>query len=507
MWLLLALAIAMLFGLAGLTSVALAVEATPVSLEGTSVASEVTPVAGEVTSVTGGAPSEGLGEKLSRATLVAERAAERAVLGAQRADQRATRRAQRKAERETRREARRKSNEALRQRLKEKEGDKVTITCSEVVINYRQFNAVPGNPNLVFEWLEVKNPPESISKEPIRFPANEPIKFVFEGATGTDVEHIAFPVGHYLVDVHSKWDTNGRRGNFDIHGNVTCAPKPAFTVAKLQAIAGSGKPLTSETLTGAVGQVIDYQVTSTNTGNTPLTFTTFSDHICDPGTIVGGSLVPVEPMGTLTYTCTHKITAADQKAGAVVNVATVTASPEQNEGGTFSHESNAVVVAPVTEAKTEKGEEKPEQKTGGGTKTETPLTGTLGSSTGAAGSTTPPTGAKGGVLGFTSATVPALKGPQGCVRGTFVASLRANGVSVAIFYLDGHRIARLTSRNAHRGLLSVRINPAGLHIGVHHLLAQITMKQSSPSAKAARAARRLTVIRCASSVLTPKFTG
>ena len=502
----------MLLGLAGLTSVALAGEATTVAGEATPVAGEATPVAGEVTAVAGGAPSGGLGEKLGRATLVAERAAERAVVAAQRANQRAnqraTRRAQRKAERETRREARRKSNEALRQKLKEKEGDKVTITCTEAVVNYRQFNAVAGKPNLVFEWIEVKNPPESISKEPIRFPANEPIKFFFEGASGTDVEHIAFPVGHYLVDIHSKWDTNGRKGNFDIHGNVTCKPSPAFTVGKLQTIAGSGKPLTSETLTGVVGQVIDYQVTATNTGNTPLTFTNFSDHICDPGTIVGGSLVPVEPLGTLTYTCTHKITTADQRAGAVVNVATVTASPEQNEGGTFSHESNAVVVAPVAEAKPEeKPEENTGQKTGGGTKTEPPPASTLGSSGGAAGSATTPTGAKGGVLGFTSATVPALKGPQGCVRGTFVASLRANGVSSAIFYLDGRRIARLTSRNAHRGLLSVRINPAGLHIGVHHLLAQITMKQSSPSAKAARAARRLTVIRCASSVLTPKFTG
>jgi len=43
-------------------------------------------------------------------------------------------------------------------------------------------------------------------------------------------------------------------------------------------------------------------------------------------------------------------------------------------------------------------------------------------------------------------------------------TLAASGVSSVTFYLDGHRLVHLTSRNAHRGLLSVRINPSKLRI-------------------------------------------
>ena len=65
--------------------------------------------------------------------------------------------------------------------------------------------------------IEVKNPPESISKEPIIFPA---LEYKFEGTDATQVVQIPFPVGHYLIDVHAKWNTNGHKGNFDTHGNV-----------------------------------------------------------------------------------------------------------------------------------------------------------------------------------------------------------------------------------------------------------------------------------------------
>lgn len=497
--------------------------------------------------IAGEAGSEGLGEQIDAATRAAERTAEQAARSAQRAGaqevratqkvgkqearatqkagrqeaatQQANRKQKRQAEKrarlEARREASRKRHEAIPQARKEKEGNKVAIGCTNVTTEYRQFNAVAGKPNEVEEWIAVKNSPESISKEPIK------VIVTFEGAAATSVVNIPFPVGHYLVDVHAKWNTNGRRGNFDIHGNVTCAPKPAFTVTKLQSIEGSGKPLTSETLSGTIGQVVDYQITATNAGNTPLTFTTFLDKECNAGTIHGGSQTPVEPLETVTYTCRHTITAADEKAGAIVNVAKITASPEQNEGAAITHESNAVVVAPIAaqqEAKKEepKNEEpkKEEPKTEELKKEEpkheeSPLSSPAPgpSSTGAPAATPTATIAKGGVLGFTSASVPSLKGPQGCVRGDFTASIRATGVSGVTFYLDGRRIARLTYRNAHRGLLSVRINPASLRVGVHRLLAQITMKQSSPSAQAARAARRLTVIRCGSSVITPKFTG
>ena len=289
-------------------------------------------------------------------------------------------------------------------------------------------------------------------------------------------------------------------------GTSPADPTPAYAIQKLQSIAGSGQSPTTEPLTGKVGQVVDYQVTVANTGNTPLTFSNFKDARCDPGTIAGGSLSPIEPSETLVFTCTHTLTAADQTAGFYMNVASVTATPEQDEGGAITRESNAVVVTPVgpeEKAKEEKPEEKPEKKNRR-RKPNSPLRNPKFSGRPAA---TGSTSSKGGVLGFTSATIPSLKGPQGCVRGAFVASIRANGVSSVIFYLDGHRIGRLTYKNAHKGLLSIRINPAKLKVGAHHLLAKITMKQSSASVKAARASRQLTVIRCKPASLTPHFTG
>src|SRR5436305_348717 len=85
----------------------------------------------------------------------------------------------------------------------------------------------------------------------------------------TRVIALAAPVGRATVDLRSKWDTNGRKGGFDIHQTVLCEPKPAFTIEKLQSLGG---PFTTETLSGAVGQTILYQMVVTNTGNTPLTF-------------------------------------------------------------------------------------------------------------------------------------------------------------------------------------------------------------------------------------------
>ena len=457
--------------------------------------------------------TEGVAAQIQRASRAAERAAQRAERAAQRAAANLAAKQQRTAERLARRDARQRSREAIRLASKEKNHNVVTIDCAKITVAYNMFPSVAASPNHVIEWITIKNPPESISREPIVFP---PILYSFAGSSGTEVVQIPFPVGHYLVDVHAKWDTNGYKGNFDIHGNVTCGPAPAFTISKLQSIGAGGQPPTSEPLSGKVGQIVDYAVTVTNTGNTPLTFTNFVDPHCDPGTIRGGSLAPIEPLETLTYTCTHTLTGADAAAGLYTNVASVSASPELYEGFPITHESNTVLVTPVSEAKQEekteeepeakpeeKHEEQPEARPVPKGEVTTPKSEVLGTTTTLA--PTPP--AQSGVLGFSSATVPALKGPHGCARHAFLASIRAKGVSTVIFYLDGHRIARLTYRNARHGLLSVRIRPGKLRVGVHHLRAQITMKRSSPSAKAARAARQLTVIRCKSSVITPRFTG
>jgi hypothetical protein len=450
-----------------------------------------------------GLASEGVGAKVEAATRAATRAAERESV-----------RMQREATRAARRAAKRQAREAVRLALKEKEGNAVKIDCTKVTVEYHGFPAIAGSPNDVVEWIAIKNPPESLATGPVVFP---PIAFAFEGANGTSVVPIAFPVGHYVIDVHAKWSTNGAHGNFDIHGNVTCGPAPAFTIHKLQTIDGSGQPPTEAPLGGQVGQTVDYEIVLTNTGNTPLTFGALTDPRCDPKTISGGSAAPVEPLGTVIFTCTHTLTAADETAGSYTNVASVTATPEESEGARKTQESNPVVVTPVSAPpKKEEPKEEPKVEPKGETKgEETPNTPTTTTTT----TTNPPAGGvlgstpvtkapeKSGVLGFASATVPTLRGPQGCVRGAFTASIKSVGVSSVVYYLDGRKIRTLTAASSRKGLLSVRIDATRLHVGVHHVLARITMKKASASAKAAKAARSLTVIRCKSAVVTPHFAG
>lgn len=433
-----------------------------------------------------GQASEGIEAEVQAATREAAKAAEKENL-----------RMQREAAQNARRQARRDARAPIRLARKERENGVVSMSCSAVTVSFRNFPSVPGN--TVVEYLRIRGS---------NFP---PIVYKFDGSASTQTIPIVGPVGHYLVDVHARWRTNGISGNFDIPGNVTCGPEPAFTIQKLQAIAGSGQPLTAGILSGQVGQTVDYQIQVTNTGNTPLTFGKFEDPHCDPGSIAGSSgESSIEPLGVVTYMCTHTLKPLDQEAGSFTNTATITGTPEVEEGPAVAHESNTVEVTPITtpkpEEKTtdkepEKTPETPKTPTTTTTTTTTPKSGVAGTTT-----TVTPT-PKSGVLGFSSATVPALKGPQGCVRGAFTASIRSAGVSSVTFYLDGHKLKTLTSKSSHKGLISVRIDPSKLKVGAHHVMAKITMRKSSSTAKAAHATRSLTVIRCHAAVVTPYFTG
>ncbi len=419
---------------------------------------------------------------------------------------RQARRNQMAAERETRRRAR----EAEHQARVEARGIKglahktdanaeVEINCTSITVHYHDFPVVPGSPNVVNQYVVIRR----LSPPPIRIPF--PAKtFTFEGSGATSVIPIAAPVGSTTVDIRSSWNTNGLRGGFDIHEAVRCGPLAAFAIEKLQSLGG---PFTSETLTGALGQTILYEMIVANTGNTPLTFSNFTDAVCDAGTIAGIPITPVEPMGAFTIVCAHKITAADVAGDEVVNVAGITGTPEEGEGEPIKHESNRVVVTPTGEDEEPKKEEpkNEEPKTPPPTTPTTiptPKSGVLGTSGASSTSTS-----KSGVLGFASATVPSLRGPQGCVRSAFTAGVKSAGVSSVIFYLDGRHLKRLTSHNAHKGLISIKIDVSKLKVGPHRVKATITMKPASSGAKAAKASRGLTVVRCHSAVITPHFTG
>ncbi|HEY4812453.1 MAG TPA: hypothetical protein VIH71_15490 [Solirubrobacteraceae bacterium] len=268
-------------------------------------------------------------------------------------------------------------------------------------------------------------------------------------------------------------------------------PAPAFALEKLQQLAGAGGSYTSAQLSGAVGQTVDYEIIVKNDGNVPLTFSSFSDPQCDPGTIAGGpeggAALPVG--ASTTYTCTHVLSAADGSAGSYTNTVTLTGDPPGGEGSPITSTSNTVVVAVSPTAN-------------GNTLSSTSSAG----ATGVLSSTSTQAPSKSGVLAFSSATLPKLTGPQGCVRHDFRVSLKSAGVASVTFYLDGHKLRTITSKNAHKGLLTLLINPDKLKVGPHKLKALITMKHTG-STTAKQGTRTVRILRCGSAALTPKFTG
>jgi hypothetical protein len=266
-------------------------------------------------------------------------------------------------------------------------------------------------------------------------------------------------------------------------------PAPAFTIEKLQRIGGEGS-FTTSTLNGNVGQTVEYEIRVDNTGNVTLTMGSLEDSRCDAGTIAGGPIGGMLAAGATTgYSCKHVLSGSDQSAGSYSNTATLTGTPPQGEGDPVTHASNTVAVnippAP------------PSGGGGGSSSSSSPSGGALSSTVNQAQS---------GVLGFSSVAAPALKVPQGCVRRTFKASVKSAGVHSVTFYLDGRKLRTMTSHSAHKGVITIEIDPAKLKVGPHKLMARITIAATA-SAKASHATRSVTVVRCRAALLTPKFTG
>jgi hypothetical protein len=113
--------------------------------------------------------------------------------------------------------------------------------------------------------------------------------------------------------------------------------EPSFTIEKLQQLGDSG--FTTATLSGAVGDTVDYRILVTNTGRVPETLEGFADPNCAPGTISGGpGSQALAPTQTTTYSCSRTLPAV----GTYVNEASVTAHTVGGDPLTLS--SNQVVV-------------------------------------------------------------------------------------------------------------------------------------------------------------------
>jgi len=409
----------------------------------------------------------------------AERQAERALQAAERAAHREAVRLQReaahrqaqevKAGKQSQRAAKQLVREAIRRAMLEDAHAVVEMECTKITVRFRAFNAVPESPNVIDQKIVFKQKPG-----PTPSWVTPTTSYSFEGGEATEEIPIVAPMGESNVALRARFASNGVKGGFNIRASLTCPPIPRFTLETQQSTSG---PFTSATIPGVVGQTVVYQSTATNTGNTPLSFTGFSDPGCD-GAPTGGTSNVVGPRGSTTYLCMHALTDADREAGFYADAASVTGTPEPGQGDAATLTSSGVLVEPIApgEAKP-KSEPKKEEDKKEVTTASTP-------------------DPKGGVAGFTATAVPSLHGPARCVRGGFAVSVKSTGVANVIFYIDGHRLARRTAHSAKNGAIALNVNGAKLKAGKHRLTATITMLSGSSSSKAVVASRARTVRRC-----------
>ena len=262
---------------------------------------------------------------------------------------------------------------------------------------------------------------------------------------------------------------------------VHVTPEPDFTIEKvqeLQEVGGSGGTFTTGSLTGSIGQTVDYEIVVKNTGNVPLTFSSFTDPHCDAGTLAGGpGTTPVVPGAMTIYTCDHLLTSV----GSYLNVATVTGTPEGE--APIIHESDTVEVkVPESKLPAKNGEP--------------------GSSGTAAPGVNLPGPAKHEVIAACEATA-GLHGGAGPKRKTFTVQMSSRGVKQITFYLDGHKLKTLKQSQAKHGEFTVKINPGKLSFGAHRLSTRTVLSNAHCKAPA----HSSVFVRPFSQRSVPKFTG
>ena len=158
------------------------------------------------------------------------------------------------------------------------------------------------------------------------------------GASATwTCEHTLTATGEYTNVAVVEGNEEPKESN-EVVVEVPAAPN--FTIEKLQEIAGSGGGFTKNELTGKVGQVVDYRIIVTNTGNTALSLTNFTDANC---TNIAGGASELAVGGSTVFTCEHPLTTT----GTWTNEGTVTGTPPG--GPPMIHTSNKVVVKVPTE--------------------------------------------------------------------------------------------------------------------------------------------------------------
>jgi hypothetical protein len=129
---------------------------------------------------------------------------------------------------------------------------------------------------------------------------------------------------------------------------------PALSIVKYQRNGVTGGPFVHSTVGIPVGQLVQYQIVVTNTGNIAETVN-LADARCDPGTItITDGHATIAPGEHVTYECTHKVVAGDGSAVTNVAIATATAANGASVGPAQS-QVTANVQAATTPAQAPKG--------------------------------------------------------------------------------------------------------------------------------------------------------
>jgi hypothetical protein len=224
-------------------------------------------------------------------------------------------------------------------------------------------------------------------------------------------------------------------------------PPAGYSIEKRQRLSGESNFTTAE-LTGKAGQVVEYEIIVTNTGQVPIALSAYSDPNCeDPS----GGASEVAVGQAVTFTCVHKLTGT----GSWMNEASVSG----NEG-TGPKSSNRVVVNVP-----------PGQHVVLSEKCEAPSAKYV------------------------------LMGAVGPKHKTFTVSITATGVTSITFYLGGHKLKTLTPSQAKHGKFTIKIDPKSLTFKQHRLSVVAALKCGE------KITRSSTFVHVPAKTVVPEFTG
>jgi hypothetical protein len=105
--------------------------------------------------------------------------------------------------------------------------------------------------------------------------------------------------------------------------------------------------------------------------------------------------------------------------------------------------------------------------------------------------------------GSTAGASARMSGPRRCVGGPFSARVSGREIARVTFFVDGKR-RRAVRATGGRTVFSLRVDPLGQNLGVHHITAEVRFTADSG---AKTRTLRLVYRRCSKAAVTPRFTG